>query len=216
MTSSIIQPGTPEHYHVLNSFCLTSSDFIELGTRIMAAYNQATPNDASNAAGSYAYFAAVRGLRDIFCPQGWESCTKHNLEMIVSPNGQMAIIASSGDKNTGLDGEEVPKTKNQKGNKTREIIASNQRQDFLFPEMKPADPIFISDTTPTWFLLYHVDQVNSEIRMELSLPINMDIENLRVDEWSKRVQISIIKFDSTPSIFMKDFTPEFKIEIKRK
>lgn len=216
MQSSTIQPGTPEHRQALGSLGLPLDSFTEIGTRILAAFNQATPNDAANAAGSYAYFAAVRALRDGLCSLGWESYTKHNLEMVVSPERQMAIIVSSGDKNTGLNGQEAPKTKNQKGNKTREIVASNQIQMYLFSEMEPPQPIYDQEAITTWFLLYHVDLINSEMRMELSLPVNMDLTDLRVDRWSRRINLSSINFDPIPTVHTDGSKTEFEIEIRRK
>lgn len=215
MLSPVIQPNTLEHQQTLSSFGLSAEFLAAIGTRVLAAYNQTTPNDASNASGMYAYLAAVRALRDVLGPHGWEPYRRHNLEMVASPSKQLAIIPSSGDNATGLDGDE-PKTKNPKGSQTKELVVRNRNQGFLFPEMEPAEPAFDPDTIPTWFLLYHLDPAMSEMRMELALPVHIDISDLRVDQWSRRIKLSTIKFDHSPAIPIPDFTPDFDIEIRRK
>lgn len=214
MLSPVVQPNTIEHRHALDSLGLSSESLGLIGTRILAAYNQTTPNDASNAPGMYAYLSAVRALRDVLGPIGWGPYRRQNLEMVISPSKQIAIIPSSGDSFTGLDGEE-PKTKNPKGNQTRELVVRNRNQGFLFPEMEPPEPALDPDKIPTWFLLYHLDTAMSEMRMELALPINIDIADLRVDQWFKRIKLSAIKFDHTPTL-PPEFTPDFDIEIRRK
>jgi hypothetical protein len=77
-------------------------------------------------------------------------------------------------------------------------------------------PVFDPETTPTWFLLYHIDK--KEMRMELALPVNIDFDDLRVDQWRERIQLESIKFDHTPipPVFTPEFTPDFDIEIRRK
>lgn len=215
MLSHLIQPNTLEHAQILDSLGL-SADFLSVvGDRILAAYNQTTPNDAAGASGQYAYLAAVRALRDVLGPHGWEPFKRQNLEMVISPTKQMAIITSSGDGLTGLDGDE-PRTKNPKGNQTKDFIVKNRNQDFLFPELEPAEPNFNQDSIPTWVLLYHYDRILSEMRMELSLPIHIDISDLRVDQWFTRVRFPAIKFDKTPAPQPYGSAQNFEIEIKRK
>ena len=218
MLLPIIQPNTDEHTQKLHSFGLSVNIFVEVGTRILAAYNQTTPNDAANAAGTYAYLAAVRALRDVLAAYGWQPHKKLNLEMVKPPSGRFFIIPSSGDKYTGFDGIE-PKTRNPKGNQTIDLVARNRRnrnQGSLFPDMEPVIPVFDPESTPTWFLLYHIDK--KEMRMELALPVNIDIDDLRVDQWRERIKLESIKFDHTPipPTFTPEFTPDFDIEIRRK
>lgn len=215
MLSPVIQPSTFEHQHALESLGLTSDFLTEIGTRILGAYHQATPHDALSAPGLYAYLAAVRALRDVLCPQGWASFRRHNIEMVAPPSRQIAVLPSSGDKYTGLDGIE-PKTKNKKGNKVQEIITINRNQPYLFPEFEPVD--IPSDPTQiqTWVLLYHVDSRLSEMRMELALPVHIDLSDLKVDSWKTRIKLPAIKFDHRPTPFSPEPAPEFDIEIRRK
>jgi len=215
MLSPVIQPDTFEHQHALESLGLTAGFLTEIGTRILGAYHQATPHDASSAAGSYAYFAAVRALRDVLSPQGWEPLRRYNLEMVTPPSRQIAVLPSSGDKYTGLDGIE-PRTKNEKGNQTKELVGINRNQGFLFPEMEPVDLPADPAKLQTWVFLYHVDSLLSEMRMELALPVHIDITDSRVDQWKTRIKLPAIKFDHRPTPISPEPAPEFDIEIRRK
>lgn len=216
MLSPVIQPNTLEHANALNSLGLSTELLAEVGTRILAAYLQATPNDASSAAGSYAYFAAVRALRDVLSLHGWEPYKKQNLEMVAPPSGEIAVLPSSGDKFTGFDGID-PKTKNQKGSQTKELVSFNRNQGFLFPEMEPKSlPSEDSDAVPTWVLLYHVDTTRAEMRMELALPVHIDTETSRVDQWKTRIALASVKFDHRPTLPIPQIGAEFEFEIRRK
>ncbi|MCK9362156.1 MAG: hypothetical protein M0P74_00915 [Syntrophales bacterium] len=217
MTASIIQPGTQEHRHALDLFGLTPIIFQEIGDRILGEYNQATPNDAKAAAGSYAYFAAIRALRDFLCPEGWQHHREGNIEMVLGPSSQFAITASSGDDNTGRNGIE-PKTKNHKGSQTSNLVFKNRNQGELFPEMVLADPPYDPDRTPTWFLLYHIDLAKNEIRMELSLPISIDFYTFRINQWRKRIFLPSGNLGGTPinKATQPELYSDFDIEIKRK
>jgi len=217
MPAPIIQPGTQEHKHALESFGLTPSIFQDIGARIFGGYSQATPNDVQTAAGTYAYFTAIRALRDILCPLGWELHREGNIEMVLAASSQFAITASSGDKNTGRN-EDEPQTRNSKGSQTSELVFKNRNQTCLFPEMESNQPSYDPDRTPTWFLLYHVDSDKDEIRMELSLPIDIDVDTLKVNQWKERIILSEVKFDGTPinKANQHELYSDFDIEIKRK
>lgn len=214
--TTTLQPNTPEQQKTLKTLGINPQLLCEIGTRILAAYNQATPHDAANAAGSFAYFAAVKASRDILCPQGWAPLRKHNLEFVVQLGRNLLLLVSSGDKNTGFVGDVEPKTKNPKGNQTRKVVAKNANQLYLWPEMEPPEHILDFDSAPAWFLLYHIDPKEGIMRMELSLPIGFDIEELRVDGWKQRIILQSIEFNPSPTLPDSDFADEFEVEIRRK
>jgi hypothetical protein len=217
MSAQVIQPGTQEHKHVIESFGLTSNICQDIGARIFGGYNGATPNDVRTAAGTYAYFSAIRALRDILCPLGWQLHREGNVEMVLAASSQFAITASTGDENTGIDNKAEPKTKNSKGSQTGKLVSQNQNQT-CFPGMESSQPIYDPDKIPTWILLYHVDLDKNETRMELSLPINIDINTMRINGWKERIILSEVKFDGTPinSDNQTEIYSDFDIEIKRK
>lgn len=192
---------------------LNEEFFQEIGNRILSAYSQTTIHDAANASGSYAYLAAVRAIRDILCPKGWESFSKDHLEFTSLPKKKIKILVSSGDKYTG-NKKFDPSTKNPKGSQTKKIVSQNSWQLYLFPEMmtsiqkKP-------DSEHTWFFLYHLDIKNTELRMELSLPINFNGDD-RVCEWKERIILPKIDFNSSTIAVEPELIQEIEFEIKRK
>lgn len=186
----------------------------DIGMNALAAYNQTTLNDAINAAGSYAYFSALRSTRDILCPKGWLRQVQNNLEMTVNPETNMSIIVASGDKNTGIING-VPKTKNPKGNQTKRVVDINNRQ-LRLPTME--HKIQVIPLGKTWIFLFHVDIKRSQMRFELSLPIKMDLDDLHVSGWQKRIIGTSIEFDHTPTAPKAHdaLLQEFTVELKRK
>ncbi len=207
-------PNTIEHANSMNDLGFKPEWFKEIGQRVLTSYLQATPNDAVNAAGTYAYLAAVRAVRDILCKNGWEIQRRHNLELTVLTEKEIVLLVSSGDKYTGKEGKE-PQTKNPKGTQTQDIVDQNLGQMFLWEKMerKACGDL---DKAPTWILLYHVDLKNNEMRMEVSLPISFDLQELKVNGWKKRVILPSIEFDVTPEEITPDFAPDIEIEIKRR
>lgn len=210
----ILKPNVLQQENELELLELTPDLLNDVGLRILTAYSQTTSHDAANAAGSYAYFAAVRAMRDILCPKGWSMARKANLEVIMNSEVSISILVSSGDKYTGREDRE-PSTKNSKGNQTKKIVYANAKNPYLFPEMNKAFQVN-PGSTPTWFLLYHVDTKKSQMRMELSLPTSFDANDLKVHGWMRRIILSSIDFNRTQIEIEQDFAPAVEFEIRRK
>lgn len=215
MGSTIRKPNMPGYQDGLIRLQMKEGWLVEIGGRILTAYTQATPHDALNAAGSFAYFEAVRCMRDIFCPKGWKIESENGLEAIALPDIKVRIIVSSGDQYTG-NSDVAPSTKNSKGPQTKKIVNLNAKLRWLFPEMdKPIEQD--SGDNATWIFLYHVDMKKNEMRIELSLPVGFDINKEIVQEWKERILLPSIDFDSSANeIIENEFTPEVEFEIKRK
>lgn len=207
-------PKTTEQIEEIDRLGLKSEWLQKVGMKALAAYNQTTSHDATTAPGTYAYFAAIRALRDILCPKGWGRSVHKNVEMVVHPEDLISIIVSSGNQDTG-NKKRNPKTKNIKGTQTKNLVSFNKEQ-LQFPFMK--QKITNISINHTWMLLFHVDEQKSQMRIELSLPIEMDVDELRVSGWQKRIIIDPIDFSHTPdpSDLEKDFTQEFTVELRRK
>lgn len=222
MPPAVILPDAPGHFETIKDLGLKEEWFQEAGMRAVAAHNQTTIYDAVSAGGQYAYLAFVRALRDILCPKGWEPYIQNNLEMVVNPENNISIIVSSGNKDTGNKNGH-PKTKNPKGDQTRRVVSFNARQ-FRLPTMEYR--VKDISNNKTWMLLYHIDTKKAQMHLELSLPIKMDLENMRVHGWYQRTILSRIDFEHTPipptyrklPTYRKDqnFVEDFAIELKRK
>jgi len=208
-----IKPDTWQNINTLKSLGLDAEWLKEICLRALAAYSQATPHDAANAAGSYAYFAAVRAARDMLCPQGWDLQRQHNVELTKNPENNISLAVSSGDEGTGVENA-IPRTKNPKGPQTKKMVAQNAKQ-FILPGME--DKLnWNTVSESTYILLFHVDTVKSEMRMELSLPIEMDIEKMRVVGWKKRIILPPVEFSPPITISESDSEPEIEIIVKRR
>lgn len=208
------EADTKENNNALSDLGLRYEWLSEICQRALAAFNQATPNDAANAAGSYAYLAAVRAKRDILCPEGWEKKPYGNLEITRNPRDNTGIIVSSGDRYTGIK-DKIPSTKNNKGSQTQMLVCQNHVQLKFWDEPK-IDENKENELGPTWILLYHIDKTNSELRMELSLPIEMNTDELKVTGWDKRIILPSINFDDLSDRFENNSESEhdFESEIK--
>ncbi len=214
MQSTIMLPDTPDQLNALDCLGLADNLFHDIGLRILTAYSQTTPNDAAGASGQYAYLAAVRSIRDILKRKGWEPLREANVELITNAELKVNILVSSADKFTGMENRE-PSNKNPKGSQTRNIVSKNPKQPYLFPDMNVVAQLKL-EPTPTWFLFYHVDVKNDEMRMELSLPNSYDLERRKIHGLVERIILSPIEFDGYEIEIEEEFAPEFEFEIKRK
>lgn len=181
----------------LSALGLKPEVFSRVARIILASYFEATPHDAKIAPGIYAYLGAVRALRDILVPLGWEAESVNNVELVRSPKGDFYITPSSGDKNTGSDGG-FPRTQNPKGPEIFGHVRANTRQLSLFPEL----PSVKSTPRPNaivWVYLYHIDITKEEIRAELSLPIGISTDG-HIEKWQERILLPPVEFESSISL----------------
>lgn len=139
--------------------------------------------DPPNMHGMARYSRTVRLLREQLVSLGWSYDNPRNLARTISPDRQVAIIATLGDAATGV-AHVTPSTRYEKGTATIEAVSRNFLQLTLPIDLGDEGPV---DTdaggTTTWVLLYHVTE--SEIRAELSLPDSM-VDGY-IDTWVERI-----------------------------
>lgn len=186
----IIFPNDVEK--ILALLGLTKDDLIEAIKRGYAARNNATKNDPPGTAGINAYSAIVREIGDSLLPKGWERVINHNLVLTINAETKTAIAVSSGNYNVGIE-DAIPRTKNPKGKQYQNITSDNR--DIFDVEKKIQKNIF--PDFQILILLYFYDYKKGEMRLELSSPIDMDI-NGYVNGWHKRIIFSPILFDLEP------------------
>lgn len=208
---AVILPKTSDFINTMNRFGLKPKWFQQIGLRILAEFNRTTPHDAVSAGGLYAYLSGVRAIRDILAPQGFKFLSQNNIESTYRPTDKFKIIISSGCPDTGKN-KGTPKTRNPKGKQIKRMLYYNPNQILI--------PGVISKLRPEdiWILLFHVDIKNEEFRMELSQPLQMEIngEKERVEHWHQRIIFSPIKFNPEPIIPQPEFASELDIKIKRR
>lgn len=156
---------------------------------------------------------------------------KHQAGLSITHNKELgiALIATSGDKDTGLI-EGLPSTKNKKGPSTRDLVTNNMTPD-LFNEHEDDSSGVAQlhtnkvDPTETWILLYHIDTARKEVRYELSLPastiqIRGEEDKLKIDSWKKRIIFEPAPFDGAATLLSSQeeigSTEEISFEISKK
>ncbi len=155
-----------------------------------------TQLDPPNMQGMARYSRTVRLLRELLLPLGWSYDNPRNLARTVSPDRQVAVIATLGDAATGVP-HVRPSTRYEKGIATVEAVSRNFVQLSLPMDVgddPPVDPDM--DGIATWILLYNVTE--SEIRAELSLPDSM-VDGY-IDTWLERIILPPIPLHGAPGI----------------
>lgn len=213
MPPTVTLPNTSRHFDQLHELGLKNEWLEEVGLKALAAHNQTTTHDALTASGTYAFLETVRALRDILCPKGWEIVRQHNLELTKHPEKNIFIIVSSGTKDTGKE-HGHPMTRNPKGRQTKKVVAYNAKL-LRLPGMEYNFDVK-EEQNIIWMLLYCIDTEKTEMRLEISLPTKMDIDELRVSGWHQRIILPVIKFEPTPTFSNAEFAPEIPFEIKRR
>jgi hypothetical protein len=146
------------------------------------------------------------GLTDevVSVPLRWEPEERAGQPLVVSPNGAVAITASSGDDHTGMIGEGLmlgvqPRTRAPKGIVTIEAVKRNLLNKYLFTAMEADAQKEIEKSSlrkqNTWILLFCRDLLAGEVRSELSRPIKMD-EDMHISKWSERIILPPVGFES--------------------
>lgn len=164
-------------------------------------YKRATPLHPATHGGATAWGEIVCTLREqlLSLNNGWAICQKSGLSITHNHELAVAVIVTSGDKDTGLV-EGCPSTKNKKGPSTRNIVESNYTAD-MFDEDREVIHVSPIDSTQTWVLLYHFDFSLKEVRFELSLPastarISGKEDKLKIDSWKDRIIFEPVSFSA--------------------
>lgn len=129
----------------------------------------ATAYDPATSAGTRAYEARVRALREIYIPQGWQLKREGGLELTASPDGARAIITRSGDDAVG-DPNGDPRPTQTVGETTSKAARNNAQLwiPALLLDVARDTPQAVPEARETWMLL--VNRRGDLVRAELSLP----------------------------------------------
>lgn len=171
-----------------------------------------------NAGGSRAWAEIIASFREqlLQTDNGWGFEHRNGLTLTINRELSLNVVVTSGDKDTGLIAG-YPKTKNAKGNATRDFIGVNY--DLFEHESDSTVHSFKIDRTETWVLLYHIDNGKKEVRFELSLPKGMagDNESIRICSWLKRIVFEPIPFDQVvTNIDKPEFNDDIEFELTKK
>jgi hypothetical protein len=136
------------------------------------------------------------------------------LELTRNPDTGVALLVSSGNINTG-NKNKTPMTKNPKGKGTKSIVSKNLESCSMFPEFEKQNTVEYS-TGPYWYFLYCIDNNKREMRVEISLPVEMDYFGSKIDGWKTRLIQPAIDLESSPILPPPEFAGPDDFEIRRK
>lgn len=145
---------------------------------------EATPLHAVTAAGTYQWHAVVAQMRTHYVGKDWTALDPQNCPMIVSPDRSIAIIAMTGNSDTGKP-HGSPTNQADKGSAVENRVELN-KQYALFKQQT----INGKQATQMWVLLYHYDAAMREVRFELSLP--SDFHKKKIIAWDERIILGTI------------------------
>jgi hypothetical protein len=132
---------------------------------------------------------ATRYLREELVPLGWSFDNPRNFARTIHPDGQFAVVVTTGDELTGVPGM-APGTKHPKGYVTMLAIAANMQLTFDFgPQFKHHGSDLI-----TWFLMFRSDE--QEHRIELSLPGGFS--DGVITDWDERIILPPVPRQNLP------------------
>src|ERR1700727_1878865 len=124
-------------------------------------------------------------LRVRLLPRGWSHDDPRNMPRTISPAGDFAIVAATGDGATGRP-DVIARNLYARGVETVRAVGRGDQLAFDYPglELPAADDLAI------WLLLYHL--AGDEIRAELSRPHSISPGGY-VDSWAERILLPPIR-----------------------
>lgn len=207
-TVNKITEGDSASFVRMNSLGLTVETLAQSIWSGLFQHRSTSKLEPLNAAGSKAYFAIVKALREQLLAngKGWSKLEHNGQSLLVNPENSITIMATSGDKYTGLDDMVSPCTKNGKGFETKNYVSKNLVENLeLFEDYRNLEQLSDINDAPAdgnqlWVLLYHFDFGKKEVRFELSLPIGIrefgKNGKVKVSEWADRLLFEPISFTS--------------------
>lgn len=175
-----------------------------------------TANDPPAYRGTSAWAVTTRGLRDLLLAEDWTKSDEGGLSVVVSPDGEMAIVVSTGDENTG-NPHKSPRTKFPKGPLMQQAIERNAQYD-VFENVAdvPAGArpkVRLRISLVTWMLL--IAKVGKTVQAELSLPAGIGDDG-RVERWSERIILPPIRPDDDDQMPIPEPAPDFDVDVVRR
>jgi hypothetical protein len=175
-----------------------------------------TDNDPPFIPGTEAWRFTVVTLRDELCPIGWRKADPGNYSLVINDAREINIVVASGDKFTRL-AHASPRTKSLKGLYTEAATVRNRVEGELFPETLTEDLLRVAKLLeyPTWILLIYI--TDEEYRAELSLPV--DMEDDQITSWEERIFIPDSAIPSGGEVIVPsgdEYGPDIDVPVRRR
>jgi hypothetical protein len=201
---------------------LERQTFVTAAQENYASFAACTANHPSTYPGTAAWADMNRSLAESLIISDWGTkLNEMNLPLVINMARTMAITASSGDADTGIE-DGFPTTRSAKGPRTADAVRVNKRQQ-KFSFMEDPAQIAAAIKVPgraTWIFLVYRDMRRGEIRSELSHPVSMSTDG-HVNKWAERIIFPPIPFETNPSMLGDEQgtggqSPEISVEIKKR
>lgn len=153
----------------------------------------------------------VAALRDQLRPLEWVREDVGSFALTIHEERKLAITVASGDEGTG-NPLAHPTNRSRKGRNTVDAIEAN-RQLELFEQLPPES--VEEEGSQTWVLMHYTDHARSEIRVELSRPLNIGKDG-KITAWAERIILDCISFDDQLVEIYAPSGPDIDIDIQRK
>lgn len=202
--------------HLQRTFGIGVADLERVGAAAFRAFVGVSALHPKGFNGTSAWAEATSELRAILIPHGWVPKDPQNQPRIVSKGDKLAITVSSGTPETG-DPNGNPQTRNDKGAQTVGGVAYNAHQLALFPvnESDYSASQAPKDGQQLWMLLYYIDFEAREVRLELSQPTAMSV-NDKVNGWATRYILPPQQFGPEVEDPSRDQGPDVDFDITLK
>ena len=185
--SSPFDPGG--HTDPLHRLGLTRRLLDSIRWRTQQDVDTCTDLDPPGSRGTMRYMRTVRYLREELVPLGWRPDDSGNVGAIVNATGDVAIIVTAGDPNTG-NPEFEPRTKYRKGEMIQRRVRLNHQLELFVPYVDQVEVPEPMTLTHTWvFLQYPCGDV---VRAELSRPLGWD-DTDRITVWGERIVLDELR-----------------------
>lgn len=193
---------------------LRRADLTAAVAAAVLAVGGCTSNDPPTARGFEAWRMAVRRLREVLMPQGWERDDTGNFSTVMHRRAGVRIAVVNTDGNTG-NPRAYPTNRSRKGALADRASEINQRV-LPFSEWAETEPEDAAlPGVATWYLCVHVE--GERVRAELSQPTK--VEGGFFADWKER--IILVASDSDWSMadapdLGDDDGPVFEVPVSRK
>lgn len=146
-------------------------------------------------------------LRVRLLPRGWTHDDPRNMPRTISPAGDFAIVAATGDGATGRP-DVTARNLYARGVETVRAIGRGDQLAFDYPGLEPP----AADDLAIWLLLYH--PAGDEIRAELSRPHSISPAGY-VDIWAERILLPALRL-ARPAIAAAAAVAEVTVPVARR
>jgi hypothetical protein len=190
-----VRAASPEVVSQLHQMGELTADLLLNAT--LAGHEDAlrvTDNDVRTRGGFVRWATPLRYLGDECKALGFTREHPGGLEMLVSPDKSFGIAVAPGNYATGTD--RMPSTRIDRGPLTGQAVSGNRNQLRLDAGVRSifgADPVA---SRKIWHLLSYFDKREQEIRVELSLPVEVtrktDSDRVTVTHYEPRLVLPAI------------------------